>query len=169
MMTADQALSFIEEHGVVLLAARGPLPQLVEAIVGEPIRGSWWAHPHSHGIFAVLQQLEESADLLQCRLVAGKVTVVHRRLWPALFRLADRFAPQQLARIHQEHTPSGRHVSRSVEFAVWVPEPVRSEARSLDTREAERILGPILTYAEPAVAGKMAPGRPARHRQPTTR
>jgi hypothetical protein len=168
-MTSDQALAFIEEHGVVLLAARGPFPRLVEAIVGEPIRGSWWTHPRSRGIFAVLQQLEESADLLQCRLVAGKVTVVHRRLWPALFRLADRFAPQQLARIHQQHTPSGRHLSRSVDFAVWVPEPVRSEARRLDTQKAGRILGPLLTYAEPAVARNMTPGRPARHRQPKKR
>ena len=76
MMSADNALAFIEEHGAVLVAARGPAPRLVEAILGEPITGSWWAHPHSHGIFAVLQALGESSDLLQCRLVDGKVTGV---------------------------------------------------------------------------------------------
>ena len=28
----------------VLQAARGPAPNLAEAIAGEPIRGSWWGH-----------------------------------------------------------------------------------------------------------------------------
>ena len=105
MMNADDALAFIEEHGAVLVAARGPVPRLVEAILGEPIRGSWWAHPHSHEIFAVLQELGESSNLLLCRLVNGKVTIVHRRLWPALIRLEHRFTRQQLAQIHEEHSP----------------------------------------------------------------
>jgi hypothetical protein len=58
MMSADDALTFIEEHGVVPVAARGPLPRLVEVILGEPIKGSWWAHPASHRIFAVLRAVE---------------------------------------------------------------------------------------------------------------
>jgi hypothetical protein len=41
MMSADDALAFVEEQGAVLLAGRGPLPRLVEAILGEPIKGSW--------------------------------------------------------------------------------------------------------------------------------
>ena len=132
MMSADDALAFIEEHGAVLVAARGPAPRLVEAILGEPIKGSWWAHPRSRGIFAVLQALDESRDLLLCcRLIDRKVTLVHRRLWPALVKLERRFARQQLAQIHQEHTPSGHHVTRSVDFPAWVPEIVRTEARDL--------------------------------------
>jgi len=83
MMNAAQALAFVERHGVVLVAAKGPVPRLVEAILGEPIRGSWWAHPASHQIFAVLSKLEESGDLLVCRLIDKKITLVHRRLWPA--------------------------------------------------------------------------------------
>jgi hypothetical protein len=55
MMTAAAALEFVEAHGVVLVAARGPVPRLVEVIAGEPIQGSWWAHPRSHRIFTVLQ------------------------------------------------------------------------------------------------------------------
>jgi hypothetical protein len=161
MMSVADTLAFIDEQGVVFVAAKGRLPRLVEAILGEPISGSWWAHPCSHGIFAVLQQLAESADLLACRLIDGKVTLVHRRLWPALVRLERRFTRQQLAQIHQEHTPSGKHVNRTVEFPAWVPETVRTAARTLTEEEAERILAPVLTNARPAAAAKAAPRRPA--------
>ena len=167
MMTADDALAFIEEHGAVLVAARGAVPRLVEAILGEPIRGSWWAHPHSHGIFAVLRELGESSDLLQCRLVDGKVTIVHRRLWPALVKLERRFTRQQLAQIHQEHTPSGNHVTRTVDFPAWVPQIVRTEARALSEHEAERLLARVLlpgavaktTRRHPAVARRARRGK----------
>jgi len=144
MMSADDALAFVEKHGAVLVAARGPLPHLVEAILGEPIKGSWWGHPRSRGIFAVLQELGESSDLLSCRLVGGKVTLVHRRLWPALVKLERRFTRQQLAQVQQEHTPSGKHVNRTVQFPAWVPENVQTEARAMSEREAERVLAPVL-------------------------
>jgi hypothetical protein len=163
MMSADDALAFIEAHGAVLVAGRGPAPRLVEAIVGEPIEGSWWAHPRSHGIFAVLQALEQSNDLLLCcRLIDRKVTFVHRRLWPALVKLASRFARQQLAQIHQEHTPSGKHVTRNVDFPAWVPEVVRAAARDLSEQEAERLLAPVL-LAGAAVKTARPRASPARH------
>ena len=38
---------FVERHGVVLASARGPVPNVAEAVAGEPIRGSWWGHPAS--------------------------------------------------------------------------------------------------------------------------
>jgi hypothetical protein len=149
MMSAADALAFIEEHGVVLVVAgRGPVPRLVEVILGEPIKGTWWAHPASHRIFAVLQAVEESGDLLVCRLVEGKVTLVHRRLWPALARLERRFTRQQLAQIQQEHTPSGKHLNRVLEFPVWVPESVLAASRRMSDEEAERILAPVLACGE---------------------
>jgi len=144
MMSAADALAFVEAQGVVLVAGKGPVPRLVEVILGEPLEGSWWAHPASHRIFAVLQAVEESEDLLVCRLIEGKVTLVHRRLWPALARLERRFTRQQLAQIHQEHTPSGKHVNRLVEFPAWVPESVLAASRRMSDEEAERILGPVL-------------------------
>lgn len=148
MMSAAEALAFIEERGVVLVAGRGPVPRLVEVILGEPIKGSWWAHPASHRIFAVLQAVEASGDLLVCRLVDGKVTLVHRRLWPALARLERRFTRQQLAQIHQEHTPSGKHVNRLVEFPAWVPGSVLAASRQMSDGEAERMLASVLARAE---------------------
>jgi len=37
-------IRFVETPGVVLEAGWGARPKLAEAIVGEPIRSSWWGH-----------------------------------------------------------------------------------------------------------------------------
>ena len=81
----------MEKHGVVLLAARGSVPSLAEAVAGERIRGSWWGHPKGSEIYRAAQAVCESPDVLVCKLVKGKITYVHRRLWPALVKLASRF------------------------------------------------------------------------------
>jgi hypothetical protein len=134
--TAEAALEFVRAHGVVLASAKGAAPRLTEAIAGAPIKGSWWAHPQSHRIFAVLGAVTASEDILVCRLLGGKITLVHRRLWPALVRLAARFTPGQLAQVRDEHTPSGRHASREVAFPEWVPRDVAAEARAMSEKAA---------------------------------
>ena len=93
-------------QGMLLQSARGPIPNVAELVAGEPIRGSWWGHPDSHAIFDALEALSESPDVVRLRLVNGKVTLVHRRLWPALVRVADRLEARQLAALHEEHTAS---------------------------------------------------------------
>jgi hypothetical protein len=65
-MTADEAMAIVCEHGVVLASAKGPVPRLAECIAGESIKGSWWAHPKSHEIFAIFQEVGESSDILTC-------------------------------------------------------------------------------------------------------
>lgn len=140
-MTVAEALAFVEEHGVVLVSAKGPVPRLTEAIAGEPIKGSWWGHPKSHQIWAILEAVTESEDALVCRLVKGKITLVHRRLWPALVRLAKRFPPDQIAKVRQEHTASGRHMNKEVPFPQWVPAQVERQARSISEDEAIAALG----------------------------
>jgi hypothetical protein len=140
-MTADGAISFIREHGVVLASAKGPVPRLTEAIVKEPLKGSWWSHPRSHQIFAVLQAVADHEDVLVCRLVNQKVTFVHRRLWPALVRAAKRFSPAQIAQVHEEHTASGQHVTREVPFPQWVPPEVMKQAKRMSEHEALVALG----------------------------
>ena len=140
-MTADEAMAFVRKHGVVLQSARGPVPRLTEAIVDAPIKGSWWAHPKSHQIFAILQVVTDSEDVLVCRLVNGKVTFVHRRLWPALARVARRFPARQTAQVHEEHTASGRHVTREIPFPEWVPPEVAERATSMSEEAALGALG----------------------------
>src|SRR5262249_61719124 len=98
-MTPRAALAFVRRHGIVLQAARGPAPSLAEASAGGPIRGSWWGHPRGQAIFAASTAVADHADVLVCRLVGDKVTYVHRRLWPALVKLAARFPAARLARV----------------------------------------------------------------------
>jgi hypothetical protein len=140
-MRFDQAMAFIRDHGVVLESAQGPVPRMAEIIAGETIKGSWWAHAKGHAIFAVFAKIKESPDILVCRLVEGKVTYVHRRLWPALVRLADRFGAASLAQVSNEHTSAGHHVSRRVPFPKWVPADVIVAARGLDEQQALMALG----------------------------
>jgi hypothetical protein len=108
-MTPKQAIAFVKAFGVVLESGRATVPSLAEAIAGAPIRGSWWAHPKANAIFLCSRAIRESADVLVCRLVGGKVTYVHRRLWAALVRLAGLFDADRLAAIHEVHMPSGKH------------------------------------------------------------
>ena len=141
------------------MSGRGPVPRLTEAIINEPIQGSWWAHPKSHEIFATLQTVTDSEDVLVCRLIEGKVTLVDRRLWPALVRLASRFPAKQLAKVSDEHTPSGRHVSREIPFPQWVPPETIEDAKNLSEEEALIALGNWATAPDPP-SGCNASGAP---------
>jgi hypothetical protein len=100
----------------------------------------------------VLSTAGESEHVLACRLVGGKVTLVHRRLWPALARLAARFAPEQICQVRTEHTASGRHVSRAVPFAEWLPVDIAQQGAAMTEADAVAALGRWL--ASPARAGK---------------
>ncbi|HVT04116.1 MAG TPA: hypothetical protein VHL58_12165 [Thermoanaerobaculia bacterium] len=144
-MTPRQALAFVRRHGVVLESAQGPVPSLAEVIAGEQVRGSWWSHPKSQEIFAVTRAVRDSDDVLVCRLIQGKVTFVHRRLWPALVRLSGRFPSDQLSRLREVHTSTGRHVTEEVSFPDWVPPSVRKAARNVSEDAA---LGELAAWIE---------------------
>ena len=135
-MTLRQALAFIRKHGVVLEAARGPVPSLAEAIAGAPVRGSWWSHPKSREIFAVTRAVRDHDDILVCRLVKGKVTLVHRRMWPALVRASAQIPAERLASLQEIHTDEGRHEIATVAFPDWVPSDVKAAARKLSEEAA---------------------------------
>lgn len=151
-MNSRKALDFVKQHGIVLQAAHGPVPSLAEAIAGEPIRGSWWGHARGKEIFRASQVISESPDVLVCRLIDGKVTFVHRRLWPALVRLGSRFPKERLTQIREEHTPSGAHALRRKPFPSWVPREVMDASKTLSLAEAEKILAEWLpSFAAPKV------------------
>jgi hypothetical protein len=140
-MNNKEALAYIQKHGVVLASARGSVPRLTEAIVNGPIKGSWWSHPKSREIFSILQYVVDSEDVLVCRLVDGKITFVHRRLWPALVRVAAHFPSNQVSKVREEHTSSGKHVTQEIPFPDWVPSEVIRQADNLTEEDALIALG----------------------------
>ena len=145
-MTAGEALSFVRKHGLVLQSAHVPgVPTLVDAIAGEPIRGSWWGHPNGRQIFRVLNEVHDSGDIVALRLIKGKLTLAHRRVWPALAALADEIGRSRLAAVTEEHTPSGKHETTTTPFPKWVPKEVLAEADRLDKTEARSICAPTFT------------------------
>lgn len=127
-------------RGMLLESARGPLPNVAEMVVGEPIGGSWWSHPRSHEIFAEINAVASSPDVVRTRLVIGKVTLVHRRVWPALVRTADRFPPERLAAITEVHTSSGAHRADAQPFPEWVPTDARRAGADLALDDALAML-----------------------------
>ena len=133
-------LAWVREQGVVLQSARGPLPNLADHVAGEPISGSWWGHPSGHVIFAVLTRLLGSSDVIATRLVDGKITLIHRRVWPALVRLADRFPAERLAAVDEVHTATGAHRTVETPFPDWVPADDVAAANTLTEDEALALL-----------------------------
>ena len=94
--------------------------------------------------FALTRIVRDCDDVLVCRMADGKVTFVHRRLWPALIRLADRFPHERLAQLREEHTPSGRHIVRTTAFPDWVSRDVSVLAGKLSEAEALAQIGRLL-------------------------
>jgi len=140
----EEALGFVEMNGVVLESARGRVPTFADFVAGERV-GRWWSHPKSRLIFALTRALRDSPEILTCRLIDGKVTYVHRRLWAALVKLSGELDTNNLGAIREEHLPGGKHELRVTEFPQWVPAEVLAESKRLTQRQAREMLAPVLT------------------------
>ena len=145
VLTVADTLAFVESHGIVLVSAKGPAPRLIDAVAGEEIKGNWWSHPKAKAIYSVLSEVSDSDTVLVCRLINGKLTLVHRRLWPALVRVAGGFDAKQVAQVREQHTASGKHVTNELAFPGWVPAEVAEQAKALGEEEALELLGTQVT------------------------
>jgi hypothetical protein len=119
------------------------VPSVAEAIAGEPIVGSWWSHPKAQVIFDALSSIDDDDDIRCFKLVDKKITFVHRRLWPALVKLAhagvlDR---ARVESVQQEHMPTGEHRNFTIPFPDWVPDDVTTAADQLSVDAAKQQLG----------------------------
>src|SRR5206468_8722715 len=84
------------------------------------IRARWCVIDKVGQILRASRAVCESPDVLVCKLIDNKVTYVHRRVWPALVKLAPRFGNERLAKVWDKHTKTGTHVSRRIPFPKWV-------------------------------------------------
>jgi hypothetical protein len=71
----------------LLLQHDRTLPSVTARVAGAPIAGSWWGHARGPEIYDLLVAFEAGAGALAAKLVNGKVTFVHERLWSALLTL----------------------------------------------------------------------------------
>jgi len=143
----QQIMEELQSSGL-LLESDSILPSVAGLVAHEPIRGSWWGHPRGHDIFRATEQLAAHPDVIACRLISGKVTYVHRSLWPALFAVAKSRETWQLSRI----SPSARSLLSKVTREKIVRTdrlPEFREAKSKGPGEAARELEKrLLVYSE---------------------
>jgi hypothetical protein len=142
-VSLEDALSFVGTEGIVFESAHGRVATFADFVAGERVT-RWWSHSKGKLIFALTRAIRDSPDVLTCRLVDGKVTYVHRRLWPALVKLSGELDKSGLGAIREEHSPDGKHVMRVTEFPEWVPDEVLRESKRLTQREARSTLSIFL-------------------------
>lgn len=98
----------------LLLQHDAELPSFTTLAAGESVRGSWWADPRCHEIYALMQEFDDRHDVLHAKLVSGKVTYVHRRLWPALLAVAQHAAAERARRTSLVAQRLHRRVERDI-------------------------------------------------------
>ena len=137
-------MAWVKKCGISVESAHATVQSLAQVVAGKPLRGSWWAHPKCNEIFLLSRAIRRSPDVLVCRLVDGKITYIHRRMWPALVSLAARFSKPRLAALKEVHTPAGKHKLLVTPFPDWVPNEVRRAAQKLTEKEAVSQLALLL-------------------------
>ncbi len=88
-------LDELETHGL-LLKTDAKLPNVCALLAGEPVRGSWWAHPQARQMVEILTALASHPHILLAKLISGKDTFIHRDLWPPFLAVAASREPWQL-------------------------------------------------------------------------
>jgi hypothetical protein len=123
-------LTALQKYGLLLLNDPA-LPNLCRLVAGERVRGSWWAHPRAQEIFQVYDALQDHPDVLILKLISGKVTYIHRTLWPQIVAVGRAREPWQM----KDLSAAARKLLAAVDK---VPvEPGRDKAaaaRELDAR-----------------------------------
>ena len=135
---ARRLLTALDREGILLQHDK-VLPSASAIIAGEPVTGSWWAHPMAHPIYDALNALEDAGHALRLKLVAGKVTMVARRLWPEVLAVVTERARWQTDRL----TTADRRLLAIVDEAV---EPVLLDKATRDA--GRRIESTLLAFTD---------------------
>jgi hypothetical protein len=145
----NDALTLLEHQRLLPMTSVPPLKCLVDEIAGEHVKGSWWGHKAGKAIFNIASELEDHDDVLSAKLLVGKVTFVHRALWPSMLRVVtddawrkraakNKQAKLLLVHLRQEHSASGKHVTVVEEWEAWAKRMKVKPKGSFD--DAMRIL-----------------------------
>src|SRR5437868_10593531 len=94
-MEDSAVIAAVGERGLLLLSDP-KRANAIQILTGELPRGSWWSHPAAHQIYDILKRVERHRDLVSAKLLSGKVTFIHRRLWPPLLAVVTSREPWQV-------------------------------------------------------------------------
>ncbi len=128
--TATTILDAVDRHGVLLVHDQ-VLVSVTSLVAGEPVKGSWWSHPMGKAIYNALGAIEE--QVVTVKLIAGKQTLVARRLWPELVAVGAAGDPWQLSGL-DEHTQELLATITSGSGPVVVDKAQRKAAELLERR-----------------------------------
>ena len=135
--STKQVLEILSEKGLLLLQDK-QLPNVVSIVTGQTLRSSWWSHAKGQLIFNVLSELSEHGDVLFLKLLAGKVTLIHRQLWPALLTIVAKVAPWQLHGLSDSAREILASVSASQKPVIHAGGAVKELERRLLVHSQER-------------------------------
>jgi len=110
MGSERRVLAALRKHGLLLKQDK-TLASVVGLVAGEALAGSWWSHLRAKEIYDVLDVLTEREDVLESKLIGGKVTFVFATLWPALLGVGMSRDPWQLEGL----TPAAKKLLVQVE------------------------------------------------------
>lgn len=85
-MKLEELVERLQEFDL-LLDTDPKFPSVTGFVAGETEGGSWWAHPQAKQMYRLSCGLRDHPDVLLLKLVSGKLTFVHRPLWPAILAI----------------------------------------------------------------------------------
>ena len=100
-MTLEQLFAYLQEFDL-LLDTDPKFPSVTGLLLGDTGGRSWWAHPRAKQMFDLSCGLRDRSEVLMVKLISGKVTFVHRPLWPAIVAVGMAREPWQIDGLSKE-------------------------------------------------------------------
>ena len=141
----DEVLAEVRRRGLILVHDH-TFPSLTRLTIGEPIRGSWWAHPLSNDVYMVSQRLQHCGEVAMIKLVSGKETYLHRSWWPHLVAIGLSREAWQLDGLPGSASAILAQVDRlgTIRLDLFRSSRPRKEIRE----DARSLAGRLLVYAD---------------------
>jgi hypothetical protein len=100
-MKFEDLLGRLQEFDL-LLSTDPRFPSVSGLVVGDVGGRSWWAHPQAKQMYGLSGALHDHPDVLMVKLISGKVTFIHRPLWPAIVAIGMAREPWQMEGLSKE-------------------------------------------------------------------
>lgn len=100
-MTLDDLVRRLQEFDL-LLSSDSKFPSVSDLVIGPGVNGPWWSHPNAHEMYRLVCELSSHPDVLTAKLISGKVTLIHRSMWPAVFAIGTAREPWQMSALTKE-------------------------------------------------------------------